>query len=172
MNASRKEAAKQLDYAAMTDTEMLAQLATMYDNLLERLNTHLIVGTGQDGQEPVGGALDAGVALAGKVKQLTMEFMTANELRDACQELPETVRALFDVDPDETPDQRNAVAEEHDDQPLDLACGMLSIALRELKELRTQIDVDRSRLDRHFALLEAPNRPHLVLIQGGRGDGA
>jgi hypothetical protein len=65
---------KKLDYPALTDTELLRELARMYDNMLGRLNTYLEVGTGADDAAAVPEALEAGLALHAKADELVGHF--------------------------------------------------------------------------------------------------
>lgn len=72
----RKTVVKRLDLEAMTNQEVLAELARMYGDILDRLNAHLEMGTGDDGeQEPIPDAIDEGVLLHTRVNALTGDFM-------------------------------------------------------------------------------------------------
>lgn len=65
-----------LDPSVMTDDELLKELAGFYGTLLSRLYTHLLVGTGRDGDVPAPQALEAGIALLGRIERLDKDFRT------------------------------------------------------------------------------------------------
>ena len=72
--ATKRQPTKTLDYEAMTDAELVRELAATYGNLLGRLDTHLDVGRGGTDDPPVPEALEAGMALHGKLDTLATAF--------------------------------------------------------------------------------------------------